>query len=574
METVIQRRTVKETQTDYGDLHPLIARLYRARGVHSTTELSRELKSLLPYQDLMNIDKAVACLTDAIRHQHRIVVVGDYDVDGATSTALAVSALRRFGAQHVDYIVPNRFEYGYGLSPELVEVVAKRDPQLIITVDNGIASISGVEAANAAGIKVLITDHHLAGDSLPDAEAIVNPNLPGDSFPSKNLAGVGVIFYLMMAFRAYLRSIDWFEERDIQEPNLAELLDLVALGTVADVVPLDQNNRILVHHGLQRMRQGQIRPGIQALLDVAGRDPAQLVASDLGFAVGPRLNAAGRLDDMSIGIACLLAEDMPSARLLAKQLDTLNRDRREIESDMRLQAISVVEQLHFDSVIPVGLCLFQENWHQGVIGIVASRIKDRLHRPVIVFAADGEKGLKGSARSIQGVHIRDVLDAIATRHPELITKFGGHAMAAGLSLPRNKFDEFKAAFDQEVRQHVSESDLRGQILSDGELSKDELCLDIAEIVRNAGPWGQGFAEPIFDGIFHIVEQRLLQEKHLKLLLTLDQKHFFDAIAFNVDNKLWPNHRCEKVKIAYKLDINSWQGRRSLQLIVEHVVAMV
>jgi len=501
-------------------------------------------------------------------------VIGDFDADGATSTALVVSALRDFGASNVGYLVPNRFEYGYGLTPEIVAIAGQSHPELIITVDNGISSIEGVAAANALGIATLITDHHLAGRELPQADVIVNPNQPGCEFPSKALAGVGVIFYIMLALRAELRTRGWFEER--AEINLAHYLDLVALGTVADVVPLDRNNRILVAEGLRRIRAGRCRPGILALLEVASRQCQSVVASDLGFAVAPRINAAGRLKDMSIGIECLLCNDMVAARSQANQLNELNQQRRVIEQDMQDEAIQILDELslHDASDMPVAMTLYQSGWHQGVIGILASRIKDRLHRPTIAFA-DGDSGeLKGSVRSIPGIHIRDSLDAVATRHPGLVTRFGGHAMAAGLTLPRAAYDEFANAFVEEVALHAQAVHLQAVLESDGELAADEFQLSLATELRFAGPWGQHFPEPMFDGQFSVVTQRLVGEKHLKLVLTpVGSDLLLDAIAFNIDPGLWPDDSVELVEIAYRLDVNEFRGQRSVQLMVEHLVAV-
>ena len=555
------------------EIPPLLQRIYAARGVTSDQQLERSLARLPKPQTLRGLNAAIALLAEALREQQNILIVGDFDADGATSTAVSLLALRGMGFQQVDFIVPNRFEYGYGLTPEIVELAKERNPDLIITVDNGISSIQGVAAAHAAGIKVLITDHHLPGKELPKAAAIVNPNQNQCEFPSKNLAGVGVAFYLMSALRSHLRESDWFAENNIPEPNMADWLDLVALGTVADVVPLDEVNRILVHQGLQRIRAGKTRPGLQALLDLSGRDPQRLVAADLGFALGPRLNAAGRLDDISIGIQCLLEEDAYMAREYALQLDELNRDRRVIEADMQREALIALEQLNLDEQqLPWGLCLFDANWHQGVVGLLASRIKDRIHRPVIAFADAGNGEYKGSARSIKGLHIRDALDAVASRHPELISKFGGHAMAAGLSLPGERYEDFVAAFDAEVRRQLSPADLEAEILTDGSLNSDELNIDTAQLLRESGPWGQHFPEPLFEGEFYIVQQRIVGEKHLKLMLALDEekRQLIDAIAFNVDTDQWPNPAAEKVSLVYKLDINLWQGRESVQLMVEHL----
>ncbi len=581
MQKLIRRRQPASSGDGVGDsagafsgagIHPLLARVYRGRGIDSMQQLDLGLAQLLPPTQLLNADRAAILLADAIAADQKILIVGDFDADGATSTALAICALRAFGAAHVDYLVPNRFDYGYGLTPEIVALAARDKPDLIITVDNGISSLEGVAAANELGITTLITDHHLAGRELPAADVIVNPNQSGCDFPSKNLAGVGVIFYVMLALRAVLRQRGWFEQR--REVNLGHYLDLVALGTVADVVPLDRNNRILVAAGLQRIRSGQARAGILALLDVASRQRRSVVASDLGFAVGPRINAAGRLDDMSIGIECLLSEDARQARAQAARLHQLNQDRRIIEGDMQDEALQILADLQLgqESEPPVAMTLYQAGWHQGVIGILASRIKDRLHRPTIAFA-DGDPGqIKGSARSIPGIHIRDILDAIATRHPGLITKFGGHAMAAGMTLPREAYEDFSAAFVEEVARHARDVHLQAVIESDGELAASDFQLDLATELRFAGPWGQHFPEPVFDGYFQVVSQRLVGEKHLKMVLApVGSKIMLDAIAFNVDLDVWPDQSVEQVEIAYRLDVNEYRGQRSVQLMVEYLV---
>tara|TARA_B110000503_G_scaffold34861_1_gene56868 strand:- start:21211 stop:22938 length:1728 start_codon:yes stop_codon:yes gene_type:complete len=574
VQKLIQRRPVATTETfiDAG-IHPLLARVYSARGVGSSAQLDLALTHLLPPNLLLNADRAATLLANALASDQRIVVIGDFDADGATSTAVVVSALRAFGAHQVRYLVPNRFEYGYGLTPEIVALAAKDKPDLIVTVDNGISSLEGVAAASALGIATLITDHHLAGRELPQAAVIVNPNQPGCEFPSKALAGVGVIFYIMLALRAELRTRGWFAQR--AEVNLAQYLDLVALGTVADVVPLDRNNRILVAEGLRRIRGGQCRPGILALLEVASRQCASVVASDLGFAVAPRINAAGRLEDMSIGIECLLSEDMADARHRASRLHQLNLDRRVIEQDMQDEALAIMKKLSLaeGASAPVAMTLYQSGWHQGVIGILASRLKERLHRPIIVFA-DGDTGeIKGSARSIPGIHIRDILDAVATRHPGLVTRFGGHAMAAGLTLPQAAYETFAAAFVEEVERHAQDVHLQAVIESDGELVADEFQLGLATELRFAGPWGQHFPEPIFDGRFRVVSQRLVGEKHLKLVLTLGGSDtLLDAIAFNIDPGVWPDPSVAEIEIAYRLDVNEFRGQRSVQLMVEHLVA--
>ena len=568
----IETRPLPPALPALGSLPPLLTRLYAARGVLNEAELDRRLQALLPFNGLLGIDRAVAVLEQALRSRQSILIVGDFDADGATASSVAVLALRMLGAAQVDYLVPNRFEYGYGLTPEIVEVALTRSPQVLVTVDNGISSIDGVAAAKAAGLQVVVTDHHLPGEQLPAADAIVNPSQPGCGFVSKAMAGVGVIFYVMLALRAALRDSGWFAETGRAEPNLAELLDLVALGTVADVVPLDANNRILVHQGLARIRAGRCRPGIRALLEVAGRPRERLVSTDLGFIVGPRLNAAGRLDDMSLGIECLLTDSESLALDMARELDALNRDRKAIERDMQQQALKTLESMQLDeTALPFGLCLYDPEWHQGVIGILASRLKDRFHRPVIAFADAGDGMVKGSARSVNGLHIRDALDAVAARHPELISKFGGHAMAAGLSLREADFPAFAAAFDAEVRRQLQAEDLTGRLLSDGELQASDLSMDIAASLREAGPWGQHFPEPLFHGEFQVLQQRLVGERHLKLVLRVPgTAQPLDAIAFNIDPQCWPNASVSRVLLAYTLDINEFRGRQSLQQMVRHL----
>jgi single-stranded-DNA-specific exonuclease len=565
----IVRREAGDTTPLSAALHPVLARVYAARGVQSAQEVDHSLARLVPPDSLRNIDAAAGLLQTALRERWRILILGDFDADGATSSALAVRALRAMGAGEVHYLVPNRFEYGYGLTPEIVAVAAALKPDLLITVDNGIASIDGVSAAQAAGMRVLITDHHLPGAALPAAEVIVNPNQPDDEFPSKALAGVGVIFYVMLALRGRLRHDGWFAAQGIDEPNLAQFLDLVALGTVADVVPLDHNNRILVAQGLRRINQQQACPGILALLKVACRAPGALGAADLGFAVAPRLNAAGRLTDMSLGIECLLTDDAARAAQLAGELDALNRERRAIESEMQTQAMTSVDALHLRETLPHGLCLFDESWHQGVIGILAARVRERVHRPVIAFAPAGGDEIKGSARSIPGFHIRDVLDAIATRHPGLLTKFGGHAMAAGLSLPRAAFDAFAAAFDAEARRLLDDSDLEGQVLSDGPLVAGEMTLDVAHHLRDAGPWGHHFPEPVFDDDFDVLSSRVVGEHHLKLQLRHASGRTLDAIAFR-QAALAPAPG-QRIRTAYRLDVNRYQGNEALQLVIDQIL---
>ncbi|MEQ4512955.1 MAG: single-stranded-DNA-specific exonuclease RecJ [Dickeya sp.] len=569
--TQLRRRPVTETELP-DSLPALLRRLYAQRGVRQAQELERSLRGLLDYRLLSGIAQAVDVLCRALAEERRIVIVGDFDADGATSTALTVLALRSMGGREVQYLVPNRFEDGYGLSPEVVAQAAAKGAELIVTVDNGISSHAGVDDAHLRGIEVVVTDHHLPGDTLPAAEAMVNPNLVDCAFPSKALAGVGVAFYLMMALRARLRESGWFTERGLAEPNLAELLDLVALGTVADVVPLDANNRILVAQGLSRIRAGKCRPGIRALLEVSNRDAAQLVATDLGFALGPRLNAAGRLDDMSVGVELLLCHDIVQARMLASDLDALNQSRREIEAGMQVEALQLCEQLERSrDTLPLGLAMYHPDWHQGVVGILASRIKERFHRPVIAFAPAGDGILKGSGRSIAGLHLRDALERLDTCYPGLMLKFGGHAMAAGLSLAEDRFDEFRQRFADLVGEWLDASQLEGVVWSDGELAVPELSLGTAEMLREAGPWGQAFPEPLFDGRFRLLQQRLVGERHLKVMVEpLGGGPLLDGIAFNVDTVLWPDSSVREVELAYKLDVNEFRGKRSVQLLIEHL----
>ncbi|MBV7563952.1 single-stranded-DNA-specific exonuclease RecJ [Pseudomonas sp. sia0905] len=565
----IESRPLPDSLPDLGNLPPLLTRLYAARGVRSAVELEKGLARLIPFTQLKGIEAAVELLVEGLQGRQRMLIVGDFDADGATASSVGMLGLRMLGAAHVDYLVPNRFEYGYGLTPEIVAVALSREPDLLITVDNGISSIEGVAAAKAAGLKVLVTDHHLPGHELPAADAIVNPNQPGCTFPSKSLAGVGVIFYVLLALRARLRELGWFTA-ERPEPNLGELLDLVALGSVADVVPLDANNRILVHQGLARIRAGRARPGLRALLEVAGKQHARITSTDLGFILGPRLNAAGRLDDMSLGIECLLCEDEALARDMAVQLDQLNQDRKAIEQGMQREALAQLKDLPLEN-LPFGLCLFEADWHQGVIGILASRLKERYHRPTIAFADAGEGMLKGSARSVPGFHVRDALDAVASRHPGLISKFGGHAMAAGLSLPAEHFETFAKAFDDEVRRQLCEDDLTGRLLSDGVLSIDEFNLPLARELRNAGPWGQHFPEPLFHGAFQLVQQRIVGERHLKVVLKSECGSLqLDGIAFGVDREVWPNPTVRWVELAYKLDVNEFRGQESVQLLISHL----
>jgi len=554
-------------------LHPVLKRIYANRHVNSLSQVDYSLERLNSYHDLKGIEAAASIVADAIVNGQRILIVGDYDADGATSTALVVRALNSFGAVKVNYLVPNRFEYGYGLTPEIVNVASEFSPDVLITVDNGISSIEGVNAAKQHDIKVVITDHHLAGQQLPDADAIVNPNQPGCEFASKSIAGVGVAFYLMLAVRASLRDRDWFNKQR-PEPNMADLLDLVALGTVADVVPLDENNRILVEQGIRRIRAGKTGVGIKALFQAAGKDIKTCSSMDFGFFIGPRLNAAGRLEDMSAGVECLLTDSMSVAETIATELNNLNNQRKRIEQDMLSQAMEDMDTILATlegSQLQAGLCLYNSQWHQGVIGLLASRIKERFHRPVIAFADasedHGNRELKGSARSIQGLHIRDVLDTIATRHPGLIQKFGGHAMAAGLSISKDNFETFKQAFEQEVASLLSEDELEEVVETDGSIDPDYMSLETAEIIGSAGPWGQHFPEPVFDNQFELLEWKIVGERHLKMQLRHHQGgNAINAIAFNTVADDLPS--LEKIHVAYRLNINEFRNTRSLQLIVD------
>ncbi|UDY83190.1 single-stranded-DNA-specific exonuclease RecJ [Vibrio diabolicus] len=575
----IQRRPEPDLSLLPDSIPPILKRIYINRGITDPAQLETSARGLHSYQKLGGIEQAVELLFQAIKEQKRIIVVGDFDADGATSSALSVLALRMLGSHNVDYLVPNRFEDGYGLSPEVVDQALELGAEMIMTVDNGVSSIEGVRYAKENGITVLVTDHHLPGQVLPDVDAMVNPNLENCHFPSKALAGVGVAFYLMMALCVHMRKHNWFAEQGMQEPKLMELIDLVALGTVADVVPLDENNRILVHQGLQRIRAGKARPGIQALIEVAKRDARRLVASDFGFALGPRINAAGRLDDMSFGVELLMCNNIHAARRMASELDGLNQTRKEIEEGMKQEAMACCERLQFGegSELPYGLALFQRDWHQGVIGILASRIKEKFHRPVIAFADGGEGTIKGSCRSIPGLHMRDALDFIDTQNPGLIIKFGGHAMAAGLTIKEQDFERFSRLFDEVVKKELDEAALKGVIMSDGELKPEEFSMHVAEQLRSGGPFGQAFPEPIFDGEFKVLHQKLVGEKHLKLMLEpLYKGHptnvMIDGIAFNVDLRRWPDASVKTVRLAYKLDVNEFRGNQSLQLMIDHIEA--
>ena len=550
----------------------LLDRLYRSRHIKNSQELDRTLQSMLNPNQLHGIQHAVSLLVDAYQQQQKIVIVGDFDADGATSTALSVLALRMLGFTDVEYLVPNRFEQGYGLSVPVAEMAMEKGVQLLMTVDNGVSSFEGVAYLKEQGVKVLITDHHLPPEILPNADAIVNPNLQQCDFPSKCLAGVGVAFYLMLALRAKFRELGIFTAET--QPNFTELLDLVALGTIADVVPLDQNNRILAHQGLMRIRAKRCRPGIIALAEVANREVEKLCSADLGFAIAPRLNAAGRLDNMSVGVELLLAESMQEARAQALDLDSLNQARKEIEQGMKLEALEICRNLTaLSDELPMGIALFQPDWHQGVLGIVASRIKDQYHRPVIAFAQDQEGILKGSARSIEGLHMRDVLERIHSQHSDMILKFGGHAMAAGLSIKESFFPEFQKIFNQTVQDWLNEDQLQGVIWTDGELQANEFSIETAEVIKSGGPWGQAFPEPVFDGEFKIFEQRAIgqNQNHLKMLV--EPKNggpLLDAIAFNIDTRYYPDLSIKQAKFAYKLEINEFRGNRNLQLLVDYI----
>ncbi|WP_069469696.1 single-stranded-DNA-specific exonuclease RecJ [Candidatus Marithrix sp. Canyon 246] len=556
---IIKQRPLLHNIDLADSFHPVIKRILASRDIKDASELDYSLKNLLPYQDLLGINDAVDLLYDALKQQARILIVADYDVDGATSCTLAIKALRQMGAQNVRFLVPNREKDGYGLTPQIVEQDSNAD--LLITVDNGISSISGVEAAKQQGLKVLITDHHLPGQDLPAADAIVNPNQAADKFASKNLCGVGVIFYVMMALRARLREQNWFINQSIPETNLANFLDLVALGTVADVVTLDYNNRILVEQGLRRIRADCCCPGIRALIEVAQRTQNAITSNDLAFYLGPRINAAGRMDDMSYGIACLLSDNDYAAQQHAQLMQNFNQERRLAESKMQQQAL---EMLDIDDQLSLGVCLFEPQWHQGIIGILASRIKDRLNRPVIVFTNDKPDFIRGSGRSVQGVHLRDIIEHIATLNPQMISYFGGHAMAAGLTIPRSQFEAFQQAFDEQVRKYISKDDLEGIILTDGNLRSEDFNLELAEQLKMLTPWGQNFPEPVFENKFELLQHRILKEKHLKMQVRpLDGGEPIDAIAFNtVDTNC-----VKQIQLVYKLDVNVFRGNKSLQLMV-------
>ncbi|WP_176582445.1 single-stranded-DNA-specific exonuclease RecJ [Salinimonas sediminis] len=566
----IVRRTISAAPL-CNTLHPVLDRVYRGRAITSLEELETTAQGLHHYQQLTGIEQAAQLMCEAIEKQQKVVIVGDFDADGATSTAICMLALRQMGLQEISYLVPNRFDFGYGLSEQIVDIACDEGAQVIVTVDNGIACLPGVARAKARGATVIVTDHHLPGAQLPNADAIVNPNQPGCEFLSKHLAGVGVAFYLMLAIRARLQAKNWFDTVERRAPNLADLLDIVAVGTVADVVVLDKNNRILVHQGLQRIRAGKCRPGIKALFEVAGKELAHITATDLGFVAGPRLNAAGRLDDMALGIECLLCEDPMQARFMASELDQLNQQRKSIESEMKQEAEQAIAAITLEQAsMPPALVLYNKDFHQGVIGIVAGRMKEKYKRPAIAFAHQDEHVIKGSARSVPGVHIRDVLEEINAQQPGLIPKFGGHAMAAGLSLPVTALETFEALFYQVVSRHLATAGVQDTIMTDGELSDDEVTLPLARLLRQAVPFGQGFEAPLFDGVFEVVHQRLLKGQHLKLALRVNGGQEVDAIAFNVDTNVWPDESITRVELAYQLDVNVFRGRETVQLLIQEL----
>lgn len=563
------RRPVPADVPQFQNCSPLLSRIVASRGVNDDRALSSELKYLYPINSLKGVDEATQRLCQALALQQRVLIVGDFDADGATATALCKRALASFGFEFVDYIVPNRFEYGYGLTPEIIDVAAPFQPELIITVDNGISSIEGVSYARKLGIDVIITDHHLPGKQLPEAIAIVNPNQPDDTFESKNLAGVGVIFYLMLALKQSLTALNHFKEKQLPPPNIVRWLDLVALGTVADVVPLDSNNRILVEQGLRRIRAGQCTAGVLALMRVAKKDHKQSCSQDLGFACGPRLNAAGRLDDMSLGIECLLTDSLDVAMSIASELDELNRARRELESGMKHDALKLLDFIDLDKKqLPPIICLYHEEWHQGIVGIIAARIRERYYRPCIIFAPGTDGEIKGSGRSIPGIHMRDVIDRVATLNSGLVEKFGGHAMAAGLSLKTSDFMAFEKAVTMVVSEQASSSVFKEELLSDGELEPEFFSLVAAEELSQRVPWGQGFPAPAFDDVFEIVERRVLKDIHIKYMLRKKgQSGLLQAIVFNVEVEQWPTMG-DHAHFLYQLSVNEYNGQRSLQIMIQ------
>ena len=565
----IQQRPAVDSSHLPAQLHPVIRQIYAHRGIHHAADIKRSTKELLHFQQLRGVDHAVNLLHQSMLANKRITIVGDFDADGATSTAVMMRAMTMMGYSNHGYLVPNRFEFGYGLSPEIVTMAADEGAEVIMTVDSGINCHAGVDLAKSLGLQVIITDHHLPGESLPNADAIVNPNQPDCPFASKSLAGVGVAFYLMSALRSHLQGQRWFEQRGIAPPNLASLLDLVALGTVADVVPLDSNNRIFVHQGVQRIRAGKCCAGITALLRIAKRPQQDIDASTMGFVLGPRLNAAGRLDDMSLGIQCLLSDTADEAIGLAIKLDELNTERKEIELGMQKEAESILQSLSAAQTaqsVPHGIVLYDETWHQGVIGIVAGRVKDKYFRPTIVFAEQDEHTLKGSARSIAGLHIRDLLEEVNKRYPDIILKFGGHAAAAGLAISKQQYPNFVSRFEQVCQEWLAEHELQDYVLSDGHLPAECANINFVEQLKAAGPWGQSFPEPVFDDQFRVVNRKVLQGKHLKLVLQGKQGQLLDGILFNAEAFLL-TQPLEYVHVAYQLDINKFRDKVSLQLLI-------
>ena len=573
---IIQRTPAECNEFSNGlsalDLNPILQRVYLNRSINDSKYLDYSLSQLVPPDKLKDGDRATEILAEAVINQKKILILGDYDTDGATATALAILALKQMGAARVEYLVPNRFEYGYGLSVEIAKVACQMEPDLVITVDNGISSVDGVQALTDSNIRVIITDHHLAGSKLPAADAILNPNQPDCQFSEKSIAGVGVMFYLLLLLRAHLKQIHWFENSNIAVPNLAQYLDLVALGTVADLVPLEYNNRILVAQGLARIRSGKCRPGILALMEVAGRAYQTITSTDFGFAIAPRLNAAGRLDDISCGIECLLSENSTVARKYAAMLNQINCERRKIESRMQSQALKVIQKLELNAELQStkGHCLYQSDWHQGITGLVASRIKDKTDQPVIAFANSGDGCLSGSARSITGLHIKDLLDTIAHNEPDLIEKFGGHAMAAGLTIKMEHYSRFKKTFEVAVTDQIKSMGSVNELYTDGSLSATEITLGNAECLKSAAPWGQGFPAPLFHGKFNVVEQKVVGKNHLKLrLASMDRDYEFDAIAFRSVENGEQIPEFDQINTVYQLDVNEFRGRRSVQLIIEY-----
>ncbi|QHG92637.1 single-stranded-DNA-specific exonuclease RecJ [Coxiella endosymbiont of Amblyomma sculptum] len=575
MNKEIIRRKVLKLNKNLTHLHPVLQRIYLARNISSPEELSRELRSLLSFSLLSGITQATKRLMLALKKQQNTVVIGDFDTDGATSTALMIRALREFGMKNISYLIPNRFTCGYGLTTKIVEIASAKRPNLIVTVDNGISSYPGVVKANQLGIDVLITDHHLPNDPLPPACAIVNPNCKEDAFPSKCLSGVGVSFYLMLALRAELKKNNWFDRCGLHYPNMAKFLDFVALGTIADVVPLDKNNRILVYQGLQRIRAGKAHEGVLALLEVSGRKRERLRTSDLGFSIGPRLNAAGRLEDMSLGVDCLLADNKKTALYIAHRLDNLNQKRRVIASRMQKEAFSFIDRFDTNQPPPPGVCLYREEWHQGIIGLIASQVRERIHRPTIAFSKIHDNMLQGSARSVSGLHICNILETISIRNPELIKKFGGHAMAAGLSISLDRYTEFQQAFSEEVNRCFGEKNLRPKLITDGTLTSKELTLEFAELIEQAEPWGQGFPEPTFDGYFKLINQKIIRQQHLKLILQISKmEHYLEGFVFHINAKERPDLRCRYVRLVYRLNVNEFRGRKKLQLLVDYIQPII